>query len=48
LHWAANPVAASAPTEILREHPHAAPFWAVLLHGDPHTAGNTITTVDQH
>jgi type IV secretion system protein VirD4 len=41
-------VAASAPTEILREHLHAAPFWAGLLHGDPRTAGNTITTVDQH
>jgi len=51
LRWVANPVAASEPTEILREHPHAAPFWHGLLHGalrgDDRTAGNTITTVQQ-
>jgi type IV secretion system protein VirD4 len=51
LRWVANPLAASDPTEILREHPHAAPFWQGLLHGalhgDPRTAGNTITTVQQ-
>jgi len=39
------------PTEILREHPHAAPFWHGLLHGalhgDDRTAGNTTTTVQQ-
>ncbi|MBT9273664.1 TraM recognition domain-containing protein [Phycicoccus sp. MAQZ13P-2] len=51
LHWVANPVAASAPHEILRAHPHAASFWAGLLHGalhgDDRTAGNTVTTVQQ-
>jgi hypothetical protein len=51
LRWVANPVAAVEPTEILREHPHAAPFWHGLLHGalhgDDRTAGNTITTVQQ-
>lgn len=51
LSWVANPLGASAPTEILREHPHAAPFWHGLLHGSLHgderTAGNTITTVQQ-
>ncbi|WP_290515320.1 TraM recognition domain-containing protein [Aeromicrobium sp.] len=51
LRWVANPRAASEPTEILREHPHAAPFWQGLLHGalrgDDRTAGNTITTVQQ-
>ena len=51
LRWVANPVAAVEPTEILREHPHAAPFWHGLLHGSLHgddrTAGNTITTVQQ-
>ena len=51
LRWVANPHAASEPTEILREHPHAAPFWHGLLHGalhgDDRTAGNTITTVQQ-
>ena len=51
LRWVANPVAASDPSEILREHPHAAPFWAGLLHGalhgDDRTAGNTVTTVQQ-
>ena len=51
LRWVANPVAAVEPTEILREHPHAASFWDGLLygalHGDDRTAGNTITTVQQ-
>ena len=51
LSWVAKPLAASDPTEILREHPHAATFWDGLLygalHGDDRTAGNTITTVQQ-
>ncbi|WP_235529220.1 type IV secretory system conjugative DNA transfer family protein [Phycicoccus sp. Root101] len=51
LRWVANPLSATAPTEILREHPHAAPFWHGLLHGalhgDDRTAGNTVTTVQQ-
>lgn len=51
LRWVANPRSATEPTEILREHPHAAPFWQGLLHGalrgDDRTAGNTITTVQQ-
>lgn len=51
LRWVSNPQAASEPSEILREHPHAAPFWHGLLHGalhgDDRTAGNTSTTVQQ-
>ena len=51
LDWVANPRQASLPEEILRTHPHAAPFWHGLLHGalhgDERTAGNTITTVQQ-
>jgi len=51
LEWVANPRGASAPEEILRSHPHAAPFWHGLLHGalhgDDRTAGNTATTVQQ-
>lgn len=51
LRWVASPHSATDPTEILREHPHAAPFWHGLLHGalhgDDRTAGNTITTVQQ-
>jgi hypothetical protein len=51
LSWVAKPLAATDPTEILREHPHAATFWDGLLygalHGDDRTAGNTITTVQQ-
>src|SRR5664279_4651417 len=51
LRWVANPRSAADPGEILREHPHAAPFWHGLLHGalhgDDRTAGNTITTVQQ-
>ena len=51
LRWVANPMATTDPAEILREHPHAAPFWHGLLqgalHGDDRTAGNTTTTVQQ-
>lgn len=51
LDWVAQPLATSRPTEILRNHPHAAPHWAGLLEGalrgDPRTAGNTTTTLQQ-
>ena len=51
LGWVSRPLAASEPGEILREHPHAAPFWEGLLNGalrgDDRTAGNTVTTVQQ-
>ncbi|MGH3491723.1 MAG: type IV secretory system conjugative DNA transfer family protein [Sciscionella sp.] len=51
LRWVASPLSTTNPTEILREHPHAAPFWHGLLHGalhgDERTAGNTVTTVQQ-
>ena len=51
LDWVANPRQASLPEEVLRTHPHAAPFWHGLLHaalhGDERTAGNTITTIQQ-
>ncbi|WP_029429690.1 type IV secretory system conjugative DNA transfer family protein [Blastococcus sp. URHD0036] len=51
LHWAAQPSAVTQPADILRAHPHAAPLWDGLLHGalhgDPRTAGNTMTTVQQ-
>lgn len=51
LRWVARPMAATQPSEILREHPHAASFWDGLLHGalhgDDRTAGNTVTTVQQ-
>jgi type IV secretion system protein VirD4 len=51
LRWVANPAIATDPTEILREHPHAAPYWHGLLHGalrgDDRTAGNTTTTLQQ-
>lgn len=51
LGWIARPLATTTPEEILREHPHAAPFWSGLLHGalrgDDRTAGNTVTTVQQ-
>ncbi|GGB21936.1 hypothetical protein GCM10011492_09790 [Flexivirga endophytica] len=51
LEWVAQPLRTNEPTEILREHPQAAPFWHGLLHGalhgDDRTAGNTITTVQQ-
>ena len=46
-----RPAGRHAPEEILRTHPHAAPFWDGLLrgalHGDDRTAGNTTTTVQQ-
>lgn len=51
LEWIAHPTGAIEPGEILREHPHAARFWAGLLHGalngDHRTVGNTITTCQQ-
>jgi type IV secretion system protein VirD4 len=51
LEWAAHPQGTTQPTDILRSHPDAAPFWDGLLHGalhgDPRTAGNTATTVQQ-
>ncbi|WP_116451693.1 type IV secretory system conjugative DNA transfer family protein [Blastococcus litoris] len=51
LEWVAHPQASTQPADILRAHPHAAPFWDGLLHGalhgDPRTAGNTATTVQQ-
>ncbi|UJH71744.1 type IV secretory system conjugative DNA transfer family protein [Ornithinimicrobium sp. INDO-MA30-4] len=51
LQWVANPLNAAEPSDILREHPGAAPFWSGLLqgalHGDDRTAGNTTTTVQQ-
>jgi type IV secretion system protein VirD4 len=51
LRWVANPANAGEPSEILLQHPHAAPYWLGLLHGalhgDDRTAGNTITTVQQ-
>jgi type IV secretion system protein VirD4 len=51
LRWVANPASASEPTEILLQHPHAAPYWLGLLHGaingDDRTVGNTVTTVQQ-
>ncbi len=51
LRWVAHPHHSAEPGEILRSHPHAAPFWAGLLHGalhgDERTAGNTTTTVQQ-
>jgi type IV secretion system protein VirD4 len=51
LVWVAHPRSATEPAEILREHPHAAPFWHGLLQGalkgDERTAANTIATVQQ-
>src|SRR5215212_6245469 len=51
LRWVADPESASEPSEILLQHPHAAPYWLGLLHGalhgDDRTAGNTITTAQQ-
>src|SRR5690606_28545263 len=51
LDWVSRPLASTEPTEILREHPSAAPFWEGLLdgalRGDHRTAGNTVTTVQQ-
>lgn len=51
LEWVANPLGTSRPTDILRNHEHAAPHWAGLLEGalrgDPRAAGNTTATVHQ-
>lgn len=51
LAWIAHPRSATEPAEILREHPHAAPFWHGLLQGalqgDERTAANTVATVQQ-
>jgi type IV secretion system protein VirD4 len=51
LEWTAHPLASTRPIDILRSHPEAAPMWDGLLHGalhgDPRTAGNTATTVQQ-
>ena len=51
LEWIAHPTGTTEPGEILREHPHAAPFWSGLLNGalngDHRTVGNTITTCQQ-
>lgn len=51
LEWIAHPAGTTEPGEILREHPHAARFWAGLLHGaldgDHRTVGNTVTTCQQ-
>lgn len=51
MEWIADPRSATAPEEILRTHPGAAPMWDGLLRGairgDERTAGNTITTVQQ-
>ncbi len=51
LRWVASPMSTTDPTEILREHPYAAPYWQGLLHGalhgDDRTSGNTVTTVQQ-
>jgi len=51
LRWVANPHGTAEPSDILREHPHAAGHWHGLLqgaiHGDDRTTANTITTVQQ-
>jgi len=51
LPWIADPHNATQAEETLRTHVHAEPFWDGLLrgalHGDPRTAGNTATTVQQ-
>jgi type IV secretion system protein VirD4 len=51
IEWIADPMQSTTPEEILRTDPHAAPHWHGLLvgalRGDPHTAGNTVTTVQQ-
>lgn len=51
LEWIAHPTGTTEPGEILREHPHAAKFWAGLLNGalngDHRTVGNTVTTCQQ-
>ena len=49
--WVSRPLSTTEPSEILREHPHAAPYWHGLLHGalhgDERTSSNTVTTVHQ-
>ena len=51
LDWVSRPLSTTEPAEILREHPHAAPYWHGLLHGalhgDDRTSSNTVTTVHQ-
>lgn len=51
LDWVSRPLSTTEPGEILREHPHAAPYWHGLLHGalhgDDRTSSNTVTTVHQ-
>ena len=42
LRWVANPLSNTDPGEILREHPHAAPFWHGLLHGALHGDDRTV------
>lgn len=51
LRWVANPRAATTPSEVLANHPHAASGWHGLLQGavrgDERTSSNTTTTVQQ-
>ena len=51
LDWVSRADSVTEPGEILREHPHAAPYWHGLLHGalhgDDRTSSNTRTTVHQ-
>lgn len=51
LDWVSRALSTTEPGEILREHPHAAPYWHGLLHGalhgDDRTSSNTVTTVHQ-
>lgn len=51
MEWVANLAATEEPTEILRQHPQAAKYWAGLLsgalHGAPETVSNTVATVHQ-
>ena len=51
IRWVADPLNSTVPEEILRTDPRAAAHWHGLLlgalHGDPRTAGNTVTTVQQ-
>jgi len=51
MEWVANPVAAEQPSEILRQHPHAARHWDGLLSGalagSNDTVSNTVTTAQQ-
>lgn len=43
LTWVADPVATDVPETILREHPHAEPHWADLLHGTLRSGAPTAT-----